>query len=61
MTPADFIWGSIGTVTVILPGWFVARAGKLPQPLLAGFVGGPCKSTSWHSPCVHVPGGKSLN
>lgn len=40
MTALDLGAGLLGTATLALPGWLVARAGRVPQPLLAGFVTG---------------------
>src|SRR5688500_7917835 len=38
MSPTDFVIGSAGTWTLVLPGWLVARARLLPHSLLPGFI-----------------------
>ncbi|MBL9212503.1 MAG: glycosyltransferase family 39 protein [Opitutaceae bacterium] len=40
MTTADALTGILGAITLVLPGWLAARAGRVPLPLLAGFVAG---------------------
>lgn len=38
MTAGDLIMGGIAAATVVLPGWSIARAARIPQPLAGGFV-----------------------
>src|SRR5258706_13988690 len=38
MSLTDFLMGAFGVLTLVLPGWVVARARSAPQPLLAGFI-----------------------
>lgn len=40
MTFPDALTGTLGAITLTLPGWLVARTARLPQPLLAGFIAG---------------------
>lgn len=40
MTLSDALTGILGATTLVLPGWLLARASRLPQPLLAGFIAG---------------------
>lgn len=46
MIAADLLTGSLGAVGLLLPGWIVARAWRVPQSLLAGFIGGVVAMTS---------------
>ncbi len=39
MTFVDFFLGLIALAALLLPGWITARAARVPQPLLAGFIG----------------------
>jgi len=40
MIAADLLAGGAATGALVLPGWLVARRLRLPQPWLAGFIGG---------------------
>lgn len=40
MIVADLLPGLVATGALVLPGWLVARRLQLPQPVLAGFIGG---------------------
>lgn len=38
MIAADLLLGTVALAALVLPGWMAARAARVPQPLLAGFV-----------------------
>ena len=40
MIAADAVLGTIGLAALVAPGWLLARAHRMPLPLLAGFIGG---------------------
>jgi 4-amino-4-deoxy-L-arabinose transferase-like glycosyltransferase len=40
MMAADLLIGLLAVALLVLPGWLVAKSARVPQPLLAGFVGG---------------------
>jgi hypothetical protein len=40
MMLADLLLGTLAVALLTLPGWWLARAWRMPQPALAGFVGG---------------------
>ncbi|MSU24614.1 MAG: hypothetical protein EXS32_12430 [Opitutus sp.] len=46
MMAADLLAGSLGTAALLLPGWITARVWRVPQPVLAGFIGGAVALTS---------------
>jgi hypothetical protein len=36
----DYALGMLALAALVAPGWMIARASRVPQPLLAGFIGG---------------------
>jgi hypothetical protein len=40
MSPGDLLLGTLALAALCAPGWIAARRRQVPQPLLAGFVGG---------------------
>ena len=40
MSGLDLALGLAALAALVFPGWFAARAARVPQPLLAGFIGG---------------------
>ncbi len=46
MMPADLFFGTLAVALLALPGWWIARAWRVPQPLLAGFLGGATAITN---------------
>ena len=46
MMLVDLLFGTVAVALLTLPGWWIARAWRVPQPLVAGLVGGTVAITN---------------